>query len=600
VQLVGWLGDVRVVESSLQTSFVDGETARVRIDLKRACKAVTCEDGETCVDGACVPIGAATDAGMQDAASDDGGIADASMAEAAAGDGAPVEASTDAAASAGDPPICTIQRPELGDTYQVGVRFELGGSCSDPETGALSAGLVWRSDLDGDLASGGVANASLTRVGSHSITLCAPDPVDDAVDGCSAVSIQAVQTAQPSAAITRVAQGASTLQPFTSAAPIEFEGSASGAGISLSWNDSLQGNFGSGESASLDSPVAGKHLVTLTVTDRDNRSASKTVSFTALAPGQFSSIERFTTANLTLAAVTTLLEGPPGILYAASASSGLYSLDSTNLASPATPVLSEPPLAGVVQDAFRAPSAGLVYFGTAHGLTVCGYGASSGVSASCSSFAGGEFPDDSVGSVLRVTTPGSGDKLLIGTAGGLLSADSASGSSAGTARLDGRSIRAMLADAGWTWIATDQGLYRYAPVSGQSTRVTSEGAPSASLTALAQGANGTLWVGSSNGLGRYAPAMDSWSTAWRTTNGLVNNQINSVAVEPQIIDGATRDVVWIATNGGVSRFDARLGTFTSFTTSDGLPSVRVSKVLVLADGSKLFATDAGVARYTAP
>jgi ligand-binding sensor domain-containing protein len=117
------------------------------------------------------------------------------------------------------------------------------------------------------------------------------------------------------------------------------------------------------------------------------------------------------------------------------------------------------------------------------------------------------------------------------------------------------------------------------------------------LSSLALVAAGTLWVGGSAGLGRYVANTDGW-TVWKATDGLVSNQINSLAVEQQTIDGSARDIIWAATNAGVSRFDVQAGTFQTFTTVDGLPSNTVQMVLVMTDGTKLFATDAGVARYT--
>jgi ligand-binding sensor domain-containing protein len=111
------------------------------------------------------------------------------------------------------------------------------------------------------------------------------------------------------------------------------------------------------------------------------------------------------------------------------------------------------------------------------------------------------------------------------------------------------------------------------------------------------GSSGVVWLGGSAGLSRYNPANDSWTT-WRMAEGLVGSTVSSIAIESQQVDGMPHDILWIGTNAGVSRFDAQLGTFQSFTVADGLPSNSVTKVLVLSNGTKLFATDAGIARYT--
>ena len=58
------------------------------------------------------------------------------------------------------------------------------------------------------------------------------------------------------------------------------------------------------------------------------------------------------------------------------------------------------------------------------------------------------------------------------------------------------------------------------------------------------------------------------------------------------------DVLAEATDAGLARFDPGYGSFVTFTTADGLPSAKVLDVLVLADGTKLIGTDAGIAVYT--
>jgi ligand-binding sensor domain-containing protein len=205
------------------------------------------------------------------------------------------------------------------------------------------------------------------------------------------------------------------------------------------------------------------------------------------------------------------------------------------------------------------------------------------------------MPSDNLSAALRLSSAG-GDRLLVGTRAGLFIADNASGSSSGTVRVD-RAIRALAGDQTVVWLATDQGLYRYLVVAGTAMRVASGSGTNAGWTSLALGAGASVWLGGTSGVARYSPGPDAWQT-WKMSDGLISNQVNSLAVEQQTVDGMARDIVWIATSAGVSRLDALSGGFQSFTTADGLPSNAVTKVVILADGSKLFATDAGVARYT--
>ena len=51
---------------------------------------------------------------------------------------------------------------------------------------------------------------------------------------------------------------------------------------------------------------------------------------------------------------------------------------------------------------------------------------------------------------------------------------------------------------------------------------------------------------------------------------------------------------------GVTRFDTTVGTLMNLTDDDGLPHASVVAIAVLLDGSKLFATDSGLARYAGP
>jgi hypothetical protein len=576
----GYLKGEVVVESSLSTTFEDGKTVQVSMFLERACSGISCAEGETCRDGACVSV--------ESEPADAGASVD--RGEAGTADAGADRSLTDA----GGAPRCTIQQPASGDTLLTRTSFNARGGCVAEDGSPISQGLSWRSDRDGPLGSGGNANLTLQSTGPHVLSLCAANRADPTQVGCDMVTINAVATPAPTAMITVSEQGATTHSPFRNTSPIVFSGVGSGSDVTLSWSDSLQGRLGSTSTVNLNLPVVGKHTVSLTVTDRFAQTASASVIFTVLASGQAALVESFASANPILAPARALLERAPGAIYAAGSDGKLYGLDVQNLASSAQLALDRPPLPGDVRDQWLDTNDGLLYLATSNGLSVCSYSASAGV-ASCSNYKGGQLPSDNVLSVARVAANAGSDRLLIGTNAGLLVADNVEGSNAGVLRANERAIRAIASDRSTAWLATDQGLYRYPLMTGAAMRVGS-GNNSASWTSIALASDGSVWLGGSAGVSRYAPGPDAWSS-WRTAEGLSSNQVSSLTLEVQTIDGSAHDVFWIGTNAGVSRFDVQANTFQSLTTADGLPSNAVLDVLVMSDGSKLFATDAGVARY---
>jgi len=614
VKATGYLGTMVVVEKAVSTSFVKGKTVALTLRLESACRGVLCEEeGFTCVAGECMGIpteGPDADAGSSTGgdggtSAGDGGTSAGDGGSGSAGDGGATNTGDGGATNAGDggagaPPSCTISLPVAMDFYQTGKAVTLTGTCTDPETGMLTTGLVWTSSLDGPLGEGANDSATLSMPGIHTIELCAMDPRDSKSMACDQVTVTATLTAQPNVSITSIKQSNSTMQPFRSTAPISLVGQGTGAGISLSWSDSIRGALGTGPSASLTSPEIGKHVATLRGTDRNNVTLSTTASFTVLAPGQGALIEPYVSVNTTLGSaggstnVAVLGRDPSDRVYAA-ANSKLYRFDADQVNPLAAVALETPAISGAVQDVFVDVAAQLAYLATGAGLTVCSYVVATGIGTACNTFSGGDLPSNSVRSVLRFTATNNKQVLLIGTISGLLDADAVSGSNEGNTAFGVR-VDALAAAAGLAWAATDDGLYRYNPVNRQTQQFgADEGAPSDTLTSLAVDAAGHLWVGSTNGLARFVPGPNTW-TIWRTAQDLVNDSVNAVAVARVVIAGVARDVIWVATNGGVSRFDPTLNAFTNFTTADGLPSDTVRDVVVLSDGTKVFATASGIAR----
>ncbi len=73
------------------------------------------------------------------------------------------------ATAANDAPVVTITSPTDGSTFDSGATILFEGTASDTEDGDLTASLVWTSNIDGDIGTGGSFSATLSD-GNHTIT----------------------------------------------------------------------------------------------------------------------------------------------------------------------------------------------------------------------------------------------------------------------------------------------------------------------------------------------------------------------------------------------------------------------------------------------
>jgi signal transduction histidine kinase/ligand-binding sensor domain-containing protein len=119
---------------------------------------------------------------------------------------------------------------------------------------------------------------------------------------------------------------------------------------------------------------------------------------------------------------------------------------------------------------------------------------------------------------------------------------------------------------------------------------TPEGLPESSVESLAQTRDGYLWVGTQEGLARFdGVRFVVFDRA--NTKALRHNRITALAEDPA---GA----LWIGTEGGgVTRLFQ--GTFTTYTTAQGLPNARVRALFVDSSGVVWVGTDAGLCRSDA-
>ncbi len=619
----GWLGGTKVVEQAARASFVQNKTSQLSIRLDRACLSRFCDSGQTCKQGSCSPISGgnlngAGDAGMDagadggsDAATgpDDGGT-DAAPADAApadgGGDAGGSDGGTDAGGSTNLAPICRISRPSSGQKLIAGTSVQLRGSCSDPESGALSSGLQWSSNLDGALGSGAQRSVPSLSAGTHILKLCATDPQDSTLKGCASVTVMVGLPPPPTASITSVTQNNSDTQPFSTDTPIDFAGAGSGQGVTLSWLDSIAGAFGNGSGPALDAPELGKHRVTLTVRDNAGQSATDFVTFVVLGSGQSQLISPFSSVNTTInsAAVNAVAADSANQVLIGDPTPQVDRFDGGHATSGASAAIDSSNLLGDVLALLPwEPSigTGLIYAGTSGGLSVCNYTAGATIdTTTCKTYHNGMFPDNQVNAVARVS--GTLDHLVLGTNKGVFVPTLAVGSNNGTVVLDGEEIAGLAASGSAAWIASgSSGLDRYDPTARMLSH--RDGGPSQQLTALAVGGNDTVWVGSNDGIGRYEPSPDRW-TLWQAGDapapGLASDSVRAIAVSQVTVGTQSHEVIWIGTDAGVSRFDPSVPSFTTLSTSDGLPSDDVRAIAVLPNGSKVLGTAAGVALYTGP
>jgi hypothetical protein len=617
VTATGFHGDSQVVERVVETQFESGELVSLAIELQRACLPVSCPAGSSCADGECRSIADGSPVGAQDGgdpepdAGEDGGRRDAGE------DGGRQDAGSDAGdASSADNerPSCSIIAPLDAAAVTAGQSVPLMGRCDDPETGRIRAGFSWSSSIEGALCDRATCDTSFATSGTRVISLCAVDPANWALQGCTSVRVNVSLPAPPTVSIDSVTQAGSSAQPFGTGPSIAFTASAEGQEVELVWRDTLVGQFAQGSTqATLTSPLVGRHVVTLIATDNVGQVRQASVTFVVLpqnASAQDDLIEPFATSNGVFAAaggatIDALTSDSLDYAVLANPLPAVYRLNgqTPSTAAPALELSAGsglPVTASVVQAIAISETDDQIYLATDDGLVVCDYAANAGI-GSCATYRNGQFPDNDVRAVVRAQADGT-DYLVAGTAAGLFVSTSVSGGNNGQAALETRSIAGLAAADDMVWVATAQdGLWAYELASGVAHAV--DGGPSANLAAVVVDQRGRVWVGSDDGVGQYDPIQNSWlilRTDASPEPHLVGDAVRCLAATRTLIAGTPHDVIWVGTDSGVSRIDATLGTLMNLTADDGLPNNGVRAITVLLDGSKLFGTNAGLARYAGP
>ncbi len=131
----------------------------------------------------------------------------------------------------------------------------------------------------------------------------------------------------------------------------------------------------------------------------------------------------------------------------------------------------------------------------------------------------------------------------------------------------------LKSDDGVIWLGTGGGLIR---VDGENMRYffESDGLPDDRITSLFDD-NGTIWVGTRNGVGCV---VDNTVTAYKLEGGVSANIVNDILVDRS-------GVLWVATNGGVARYDGVSWDY--FTSRDELMDDRVTS-MALDSGNRVW------------
>ncbi|MBI4552962.1 MAG: hypothetical protein HY710_11925 [Candidatus Latescibacteria bacterium] len=99
------------------------------------------------------------------------------------------------------------------------------------------------------------------------------------------------------------------------------------------------------------------------------------------------------------------------------------------------------------------------------------------------------------------------------------------------------------------------------------------------------------YFATTGGISRYNLFTNTWAEPFTTSDGLPDNRVRVVAVDPLFNE------LWCATRAGVSRYNSTTETWTTYTSGGGLFLDDVHSIGVSEDGLILFATQNGTAQF---
>jgi PAS domain S-box-containing protein len=155
--------------------------------------------------------------------------------------------------------------------------------------------------------------------------------------------------------------------------------------------------------------------------------------------------------------------------------------------------------------------------------------------------------------------------------------------------------RLLVDHEGTLWVATSDGLNRFHAATGRFTVYKPD--PQRKIVSyqeLVEDQKGALWLGTdASGLYRFDPATGQFSKYEhdiRRPGTLSDNRVNSVHFDRS-------GTMWVGTQDGLDKFDAKTGSFTAYTRRDGLPGNAVGCILEDDHGNLWMSTNNGIAKF---
>jgi PAS domain S-box-containing protein len=150
--------------------------------------------------------------------------------------------------------------------------------------------------------------------------------------------------------------------------------------------------------------------------------------------------------------------------------------------------------------------------------------------------------------------------------------------------------------AGTLWATTFHGLNRFDPATSHFTVYEFDQQSAAQIDIeVKEDRQGTLWIGThSAGLERFDPTTGRFTAIYKHNandpTSLSNNRVNSVLFDHS-------GTMWVGTQEGLDKFDARTATFKTYYEQDGLPGNAVSCILEDERGRLWMSTNNGLSVF---
>jgi hypothetical protein len=175
-------------------------------------------------------------------------------------------------------PTISISAPTNNTNITAGDSLTFTATASDEEDGDISANIIWTSDIDNNLGTGGSISYNLS-VGSHTITSSITDSDGSVATSTIGITVTAAANTDPTISISNPTNNAQ----FTQGSNVSFTGSAADnedgdITADMTWSSNIDGNIGTGGSVSASNLSAGTHSITASITDSNGANSMATIT----------------------------------------------------------------------------------------------------------------------------------------------------------------------------------------------------------------------------------------------------------------------------------------------------------------------------------